>query len=201
VSWRTAPGNGTHLSKVSFSSSARLSSGNVSLLVWIASSYTMALPNNILVQILKSLYADFLKSDECQGMDIGKHHCSLLYPCVSISKSTTFKPIYTFRLISSNWNNVFLNTAKLDRYASHRIVRGPHKRHTFLYNLLQKSVVFRRYRVFRNLDTEHGIFLTVSLIFFSDFSFFLSTDYYQNIEVSLWHMILASLVDAKNPER
>ena len=124
----------------------------------------MALPNNILVQILESLYADFLEYDE--GIDIGKHHCSLLYPCVSISKSATFKPIYTFRLISSNWNKVFLSTAKLNRYASHRVGQSPHQPSTYFYNLLRKSVVFRRYRIFRNLDTEHGTFLIVSLCSF-----------------------------------
>ena len=118
---------------------------------------TMALPNNILARILEILYADF-KSDDC--IDIGKHHCCLLYPCISISKSTTFKPIYTFRLISSNWNKVFLSTAKLDRHASHRIVQGPPSRgrNTYIYNLLRKSVFLRRYRVFQNLDFEHGTF-------------------------------------------
>ena len=130
----------------------------------VEDTVTMALPNNILVQILEILYADFLASD----IDIEEHHCSLLYPCISISKSTNFKSIYTFRLISSNWNNVFLTTAELDRYASHRIVQDPLKHHssTRFYGRLRKSVVLRRYRVFRNLDTEHGTFLTVSLFFF-----------------------------------
>lgn len=125
---------------------------------------TMALPNNILARVLEILYADFLESDEC--IDIGKHHCSLLYPCIAISKSTTFKPVYTFRLISSNWNKVFLSMAKLDRHASHRIVQGPRQTHTYIYNLLRKSVVLGRYRIFRNLDTQHGTFLIVPLIFF-----------------------------------
>ena len=110
---------------------------------------TMALPDNILVRILESLYVDFLESDES---DMSKHHCSLLYPCISISESATFKPIYTFRLISSNWNTVFLSTARLGRYDS--------------YNLHRKSVVFRRYRLFHDLDTEHGT---------SPIAFFLST--------------------------
>ena len=120
----------------------------------VEDTVTMALPNNILVQILEILYADFLASD----IDIEEHHCSLLYPCIPVSKSTNFKSIYTFRLISSNWNNVFLTTAELDRYASHRIVQDPLKHHssTRFYGRLRKSVVLRRYRVFRNLDTEHG---------------------------------------------
>ena len=120
--------------------------------------HIMALPNDILARILECLYTDFLGSDEC--IDIGKHHCSLLHPCISISNSTSFKPIYTFRLISSNWNMVFLSTAKLDRHSSHRIVQGPRRPSTtYIYSLLRKSVVLRRYRIFRNLDTEHGIFL------------------------------------------
>jgi hypothetical protein len=127
----------------------------------------MALPNNILAQILETLYADFLESDEC--IDIGKHHCSLLYPCISVSESTTFKPIFTFRLISSNWNSVFRSTANLDRHASHRTVQGLRQHHTFIYNLLQKSVLLRRYRIFQNLDHEHGTFLIVSLFFLSLF--------------------------------
>ena len=122
----------------------------------------MALPNSILVRILESLYADFLES-EC--IDINKHHCSLLYPCISISKSTIFKPIYTYRLISSNWNKVFLSTAKLDRYGSYRIIQDSHQRRTYIYNLLRKSVILRRYRIFQNLDIEHGTSLIVSLLF------------------------------------
>lgn len=130
---------------------------------------TMSLPDNVLVRILESLYADFLESDEC--IDIEKHHCSLLHPCISISKSTTFKPIHTFRLISSNWNKVFLATAKLDQYGSHRIVQGSHQRGTYIFCLLLKSVVLGRYRVFQNLDTEHGTSLIVSLFFFFIYSF------------------------------
>ena len=128
----------------------------------------MALPNNVLVRVLESLYADFLKSDEC--IDIGRHHCSLLHPCISISKSTTFKPIHTFRLVSSNWNKIFLETAKLDQYGSHLIVQDPHQRHTYIYDLLRKSVVFRRYRIFQNLDTKHGNFEIVIFVFFFLFS-------------------------------
>ena len=127
---------------------------------------TVALPNNILLRILKSLYFDFLESDEC--IDISKHHCSLLHPCISISKSTSFKPIYTFRLISSNWNNVFLSMAKLDRYGSHRIVQGPHQHHSQIYTTFRKSVVLRRYRLFHDLATQHG----TSPIVFSVSSFF-----------------------------
>ena len=120
----------------------------------------MALPNNILVQILESLYADFLESDEC--IDISKHHCSLLHPCISISKSTTFKPIYTFRLISSSWYKVFISTGRLNRYGSHRIVHGPFEDPTSwsistrIFDVLRKSVIFRRYRVFHKLPTEPG---------------------------------------------
>ena len=84
-------------------------------LTWSLQVHTMTLPNSILVRILESLYADLLES-KC--IDISKHHCSLLYPCISISKSTIFKPIYTYHLISSNCNKVFLSTAKLDRYGS-----------------------------------------------------------------------------------
>lgn len=135
----------------------------------------MNVPSNILVQILESLYADFLESDDCHRMDIDKHHCSLLYPCISISKSTTFQSIYSFRLVSSNWNNAFLATAKLDRYASHRIVKDPLKHHTHFYRLLRKSVVLRRYRVFQNLDTEHGNLLFSYRI---PFFFFLIFIYY-----------------------
>ena len=126
----------------------------------------MDLPNNILVRILESLYADFLDSDEF--INIGKHHCSLLHPCISLSKSTTFKPIHTFRLVSSNWNQVFASTAKLDQNASHLIYEGPHQRHTRIYDFLRKSVVLRRYRSFENLDTEHGTI--VSLVFFHLFN-------------------------------
>ena len=139
----------------------------------------MALPNNVLVRILESLYADFLESASDECIDIGRHHCSLLHPCISISKSTTFKPIYTFRLISSNWNKIFLVTTKLDQYGSHLNVQGPHQHHTYIYGLLRKSVVFRRYRVFQNLDTKHGTSLIVSLFF----SFSFSSDCYQIIEV------------------
>ena len=141
----------------------------------------MALPENILARILESLYVDFLKSDEC--IDISKHHCSLLHPCIAISKYTTFKPIYTFRLISSNWNKVFLSTAKLDRYGFHRIAQGPHQleHNTRIYDLLRKSVVLRRYRLFRNLHAEHlhaehGTSDRILRFFF------LSTDYYQGIK-------------------
>ena len=124
----------------------------------------MALPNNILIRILKSLYADFLESDE--SIDIGEHHCSLLYPCVSVSKSTSFKPIHTFRLISSDWNKAFTSTANLDRYASHRIVQlqVSNKGHSVLYGLFWKSVILRRYRLFHDLGTEDGTSLIVILL-------------------------------------
>ena len=125
----------------------------------------MALPNSILARILESLYADFLESDEC--IDISKHHCSLLHPCNSISKSTSFNPIYTFRLISLNWNNVFLSTAKLNRYGSHRIVQGSRQPRTHsIYDLLRQSVVFKRYRLFEKLQ------FGTSLIVFFVSSFF-----------------------------
>ena len=129
----------------------------------------MVLPSNILARILEILYADFLESESDECIDIRKHHCSLLYPCISISTSTNFKPVYTFRLTSSNWNKVFLSTAKHDRHASHQIVnlKGTRQpRSTYIYNSLRKSVFLRRYRVFQNLDTDHGIFLIPPLIFF-----------------------------------
>ena len=132
---------------------------------------TMGLPNNFLVQILESLYFDFLESDEC--IDISKHHCSLLHPCISISKSTSFKPIYTFRLVSSKWNEVFLSTARLDRYGSYRIVQGPCQHATNIYDLLRQSVVFRRYRIFRKQQFEFGTSLIIFLV-----SSFFQTDYY-----------------------
>jgi hypothetical protein len=125
---------------------------------------TTALPNNILSRIFESLYVDFLESDEFR-VGIGEHHCSLLHPCVSVSKSSAFKPIYTFRLISSKWNKVFLSTAKLDRYTSHQIVHGPRHYHTHIYTLLRRSVIFGRYRVFHTLDTEHSTYPVVSLVF------------------------------------
>ena len=124
----------------------------------------MALPNNLLVRILESLYVDFLESGDSECIDISKHHCSLLHPCIAISNSTTFKPIYTFRLISSNWNKVFLSTAKLDRHGSHRVVQSSQNHHTRIYNLLWKSVVFKKYRIFLDLDTQHGTSLIVFLV-------------------------------------
>ena len=126
----------------------------------------MALPDNVLVQILESLYADFLES-----IDIEKHHCSLLHPCISISESTSFNPIHTFRLVSSNWNKAFLVTAKLDRYGFHRIVQvqDPNHRDTYIYGALRKSVAFRRYRIFQNLDIQHGNFSDRILIFVVSF--------------------------------
>ena len=122
----------------------------------------MALPDIILARILESLYVDFLESNE--GIDISKHHCSLLHPCITISKSTTFKSIYTFRLISTNWNNVFLSTAKLDRYGSHQIVQGPRQPPTRIYDILRQSVAFKRYRIFRKqqLGTSLIVFLVSS---------------------------------------
>lgn len=128
-------------------------------LLLLAEDTMMALPNNIVVRILESLYADFLETDEC--IDFSEHHCSLLHPCIPISKSASFKSIHAFRLTSSQWNKVFLCTARLGRYASHRIVEGPQLPHayqsqTFIYRLFRKSVVLRRYRIFHNLDTEHG---------------------------------------------
>ena len=117
----------------------------------------MALPNNILAQILEYLYADFLESGEC--FDINNNHCSLLHPCISISESTSFNPIYTFRLISSKWNKVFKSTAKLKRYSSHRIVEGP--LNAYYYDLPGQSVAFRRYRLFRR---QYGTSLVVFLV-------------------------------------
>ena len=125
------------------------------------------LPNNILARIFKFLYADFLESDDgC--IDINKHHCSLLHPCIPISKSATFKQIHTFRLVLSSWNQVFLRTARLDRHPSHVIVEGPSQRNSRIYGLLWKSVVLRRYRRFRDLNIQHG----TSLIVFLGFKFF-----------------------------
>ncbi|KAF8809322.1 kinase-like protein [Phlegmacium glaucopus] len=118
------------------------------------------LTNDVLNQILQSLYADFLESDE--SIQAGEHHCSLLHPCVSIAKSAAFDAFYKFRLIAANWNAVFLSTAKLDRYASHLRVHGPRKYHTSIYTLIRKSVIFRTYRVFHSLDLEHdyrGVFV------------------------------------------
>ncbi|KAF8809323.1 kinase-like protein [Phlegmacium glaucopus] len=114
------------------------------------------LSNDILNQILQSLYADFLESDE--SIQAGEHHCSLLHPCVSIAKSAAFDAFYKFRLIAANWNAVFLSTAKLDRYGSHLRVHGPRNYHTSIYTLIRKSVIFRRYRVFHSLDLEHGTY-------------------------------------------
>ena len=139
------------------------------------------LPDAILARILESLYVDFLAesaSDDSECIDVSKHHCSLLHPCIPISKSPTFQPIYTFRLISSNWNKVFLSTAELDRYGSHRFVQGPygpHKYYDYIFHSLRKSVVFRRYRIFQNIDTQHG----TSLIVF--FGFLQLTYYYQRM--------------------
>ena len=131
------------------------------------------LPTNVLAQILKSLYIDFFQSDEC--IDIGKHHCSLLHPCISVSKSTSFNPIYTFRLVSSDWNKAFLSTAKLDRlgYDSHRTFqRRQHDLcYATLYDLLRGSVALRRYRAFRKI--QYGTSLNILLV-----SSFFSTDYY-----------------------
>ena len=118
---------------------------------------TRTLSLTILRRILTFLYADFLEADE--SISIGEHHCSLLHPCVSISTSTPFKPIYTFRLIASQWNKVFLSMARLDRYGSHQIVQGPRNYHTIIYTSLRKSVILGRYRVFHTLDTEHGTYL------------------------------------------
>ena len=122
-----------------------------------------ALPNNVLSRILESLYIDFLLSDETRT-DISEHHCSLLHPCVSISKSAAFQPIHAFRLTSCKWNKVFLTTAKLLRYTSHQIVHDPPIKgyQTRIYTLLRKAVIFGRYRVFHTLDTEHSKCLILS---------------------------------------
>ena len=124
---------------------------------------TRWLPNNVLSRILKFLYLDFLKSDE--STTIGKHHCSLLHPCVSISKSKTFNVFCKFRLVASKWNKVFLSTAKLDQYASYG-TQDPLPSHTWIYRFLLKSVIFGKYRVFHSLDNEHGTCLGCVLIFF-----------------------------------
>lgn len=126
---------------------------------------TRRLSNNVLSRILESLYLDFLESDE--STSIGEHYCSLLHPCVSISKSATFNVFYKFRLVASEWNKVFLSTAKLDQYASYGTQSPPPSR-TLIYSLLLKSVIFGRYRVFHSLDNDHGTCLV--------FDFFSVTD-------------------------
>ena len=126
----------------------------------------MILPNNILARILESLYFDILET-ESDEINISEHHCSLLHPCISISKSTTFKPIYTFRLISSLWNDLFLTEAKLDRYGSHRIdqLEGSRRPPTHIYDLLRQSVLFKRYRIFHK--QQYGTSLIAFLVSFN----------------------------------
>ena len=48
--------------------------------------------------------------------------------------------------------------AKRDRYASYQVVQGPQKYQTFIYTLLRRSVIFRKYRIFHTLDKEHGTY-------------------------------------------
>ena len=120
-----------------------------------AENTTTTLPDSILLRILESIYADFLESVESS---ISEHHCSLLHPCDLISKSTTFNVFYQFRLVASKWNQVFLGMAKRDQYASYQVVQGPQKYQTFIYTLLRRSVIFRKYRIFHTLDKEHGTY-------------------------------------------
>ena len=110
-----------------------------------AENTTTTLPDSILLRILESIYVDFLESVESS---ISEHHCSLLHPCDSISKSTTFNVFYQFRLVASKWNRVFLGMTKLDRYGSYQIVQGPQKYQTVIHTLLRRSVIFERYRIF-----------------------------------------------------
>ncbi|KAF8814167.1 kinase-like protein [Phlegmacium glaucopus] len=121
-----------------------------------SSLHSPALSDNILNQILQSLYDDFLESDE--SIRAGEHHCSLLHPCVSISKSSAFAVFYKFRLIAANWNAIFLSTAKLDRYGSYLPVPVPRRYRRRICTTIRKSVIFGRYRVFRAIECEKGTY-------------------------------------------
>ena len=117
---------------------------------------------NVLKGILRSLHADLLNELELSST---KHHCSLLHPCISVSKSSAFKSIHNFRLVAVKWNKVFLSTAIfLDIHVSQR-EPIPLNWATHIHRALLKSSSFGRYRVCHSLDNENGTYLFFSIVF------------------------------------